>query len=159
MHKWGWQKIQRSVTTCFAPFFLHMLGFFTRVFFKLQPMKLASIVSFIKWLSYVLVQGWYVCVQPSFYSVVARTFFRVSQGVTFTAHLHLVPKLGMSGAVPLLLLDRIYFHSVDTKNLIFLPFLPQSSIPNVATTAAPKHWYVSTKYTVSCPKKTGILRW
>ena len=115
MHKWGWQKIQRSVTTCFAPFFLHMLGFFTRVFFKLQPMKLASIVSFIKWLSYVLVQGWYVCVQPSFYSVVARTFFRVSQGVTFTAHLHLVPKLGMCGAILLLrlcaLMTRTWRHT------------------------------------------------
>jgi len=72
VHTRGWQKIQKVATTCFAPFFLQMLGFFfTRVSIKLQPVNLASILlQFIIWFSYI--QGWHVCVCVYVYIYIYR---------------------------------------------------------------------------------------
>jgi len=64
----------------------------------------------------------------------------------------------MSGAVPLLLLDRICFHGADREKLIFLTYLPQTSVLNVGTTASTKYLFVSTKIHSIMSQKTGILR-
>jgi len=64
----------------------------------------------------------------------------------------------MSGAVPLLLLDRICFHDVDREQVIFLPYLPQSSVLNVETAASPKHLYVSGKIHSIMSQKTEISK-